>query len=309
MGLLEKFDTVRVENDNRISAEERRYCEAVQKSYEESGRFLIKLRDMLKQQEETQDSILSIIADRYSRPNFASIKTDRSDIDTAIENRHSDFIRHLFHYFARNHDVTINSNPAINNLVPKKPPVPDYYLWRVEKNNSEKMEEYEESVNKYKEEIENLSLNYTQVLDEVFAQLGGFSFEEKAITELKEKCRANVRPYKSWGGLSTQYDVCGDTIKLQYGCSQSSYSEDFSLTDSAKAVLRCVSFFENGTTHYIVKELNDIISNYRIENNIFEFSNLEKLRRIKLYKNRRVDFKFVSAEIAQQFVKEFMEEQ
>ena len=39
----------------------------------------------------------------------------------------------------------------------------------------------------YAQEMKNLHLSYSDVLEHIFAQLNGFSFQEKALTELKEK--------------------------------------------------------------------------------------------------------------------------
>ena len=61
--------------------------------------------------------------------------------------------------------------------------------------------------------IEYKYLDYNMILDEIFLQLNGFSFKEKAIDEIKKKARMPLRWYeyrKYWN-----YEVKGKTIKFK----------------------------------------------------------------------------------------------
>ena len=54
-----------------------------------------------------------------------------------------------------------------------------------------------------------MDVSYDQVLDQIFVQLGGFSFHDKAINEMKEKCHELL-------GTDTMERECMNRKSLSY---------------------------------------------------------------------------------------------
>lgn len=79
----------------------------------------------------------------------------------------------LVPYFERTYKILLETNRTKEVLLPKKPD-------RCTSFNSAKCEEYCDAV-------ENTELKYEDILSQVFIQFGGFSFQEEALNELKQR--------------------------------------------------------------------------------------------------------------------------
>ena len=63
--------------------------------------------------------------------------------------------------------------------------------------------------------LRHLPLRYEQIVDEIITQLGGFSFQERAMNEMLARCwKAGHR--KDWRTDKTveEFEVKNDTLKL-----------------------------------------------------------------------------------------------
>ncbi len=148
---------------------------------------------------------------------------------------------------------------------------------------------------------------YQDIVNEIFEQLGGFNFKEKAIKEIKDKCRDTI------------YNADKITIKKNKMSIQDFvwWHDDWrgkkglSYGDSKVSPLfKALSHFEAGETemlgYYInlYQELNrgeeeyDIFSKYELGYN--------KVESIKLYKNGKIDIVFQSTQDAIKFKNEYL---
>ena len=94
---------------------------------------------------------------------------------------HEHFINRLTSYFARTYSVDLSAQSITERLLPS--------------NNSKgifEREKAEEAEAAYHNAMRELALRYTDVLDQIFIQLGGRSFQEKAFWELQQRCCSAV---------------------------------------------------------------------------------------------------------------------
>lgn len=148
-------------------------------------------------------------------------------------------------------------------------------------------------------------------MDEIFVQLGGFSFQERAMNEMLIRCWKSGHR-KDWRTDKTveDFDVKNDTLKLLdsgYWCechSWRSYPE-WSASDGLKHVLEAVAHFQCGRMNEGHLWFPDLFM-HSTPNNVFPINNMEKVKNIKLFKNGRVDIKFSSAAYAQEFVENYL---
>lgn len=196
---------------------------------------------------------------------------DISHTEDRIKEFKNMFVSHIISYFQKAYNVTLNSS---------------------------------EILKKYKER----EITYQNIIDEIFEQLGGFNFQEKAINEIKEAARNTV--YNSdkitikKGKLSIQDFVYWNRY---------SWSDEHSLSwgdSKVRPLFKGLSHFETEETetafYYesIYKELNagdrtyDIFSKYEL--------GYEKVKSIKFYKNGKIDIEFETNEQAQQFKNEYL---
>jgi len=182
--ILNKFDSIDVKEIDKISKDDRIYCEMHEKIYKQAylaySDVLEKLKNIQQvQKEETklakENGILR--ENDYSAYEYVSEYSDggTSNIRRSLEKTTQKFISSIVHYFKRTYQIDIK---------------------------------YSE----YKDQTELLTLNF--VLDKyVFAYLDGFNFQEKAIDEIKQKAKTPQQYYeyrKYWN-----YEVKGTSIKFK----------------------------------------------------------------------------------------------
>lgn len=152
-------------------------------------------------------------------------------------------------------------------------------------------------------------IDYHTVLDIIFDQLGGMSFEEKAIKEVKDKLKE-----KCYNGYHDTWEIKVKGNKFTYTggyCSKETYFDyyNFGSTEWLRAFIDALAFNTYGEKTQVYS-LNHLYGSYsiRLEEDDFQngFSAPEVgVKHIKFFKNGRVDITFVDAEFCRKFVREW----
>lgn len=292
MNLIEKLESVEIKADNRISEKDRGFCEAQQTAYDAAREDLKRLDELWSEVSSNQWNILEDVADcSYDKERYIQIPgLSRSHIVDTLEKSHTHFISCLVDYFNRAYRVSISDRDIEEHLLPTEP---------LRYNHGD------ESRKQYHEKLRALSLRYEDIVDQVFVQLGGRTFDERAFSELQGKCHKGA-----WNSYqkTAQYTLKNDTVQLSYGCRYENWfgSERWEPNDSLKDILRGVAHFETGSYDSYPHSFSELLGWGRIECPLYEYSTCDKLRHIKLFKNGRVDIKFTSKANANQFVTEYL---
>lgn len=296
MDLLEKFESVEIRADTRISEADRIFCEAHQSAYENAGAALKELEyfwnDMVNQQKELLAPTDAASTNYLLSPD--GLKISRDAIQTQLCSLHSLFIGHLVSYFSITYHFSISSQDVEANLLPQKPPD----KWT---------DNCIELTKKYNQELSELTLHYNDILEQIFLQTGGRAFAEQALYELKKNCRRTA-----WNTYQKRADYTRKKSTLQfthYACSFRSYyraNGSWELTDGVKDVLKGIAHFETGGFSTIPGALAKLINGYYLDSSEFDFPGCQKVQSLKMFKNRRVDIKFATEQHAIQFVEEYL---
>lgn len=287
MNLLEKLSGVEIRPDSRISEADRRFCIAHQQAYDTAREELSELRQIWKEITEHQKEILDTATDE--KGGYAALSGfSSSSIRTKLEALPDIFISNIVRYFNRQYHVSVDTEPIRTLLVPEKPES----TWE------------KEQLKQYHTAMRELSLRYEDILEQIFIQLGGRTFMERAVDELKEKCHK-----AAWDTSSRiqKYEVKGDTIRFPYACRFDDWlgRPKWSLNDGMKDILRGVSHFETGQFEYYPPGISVLLGWDDKDESVFEFS-CEKVISLRMFKNRRVDLKFSSKAYASQFAAEYL---
>ena len=238
-------------------------------------------------------------------------RCEASYVLDAMKGRNRTFISAVVNYFSRKYNVELDEREIEEHLIPTGPKEPNL-PWGGYRNMSEdEIASYREELDTYKVEKEKfeqslrvLPLRYERVVDEIFVQLGGFSFQEKAMNEFLSRtwncCHSTYRDN------AEEFEIKNDTLKLTgYWCRCKDDSwrshDEWESTDSLKTLLNALAWYECGRMDEGNLWFPELFR-YDTERNFFETYNMEKVKSVKLFKNGRVDIKFRSVAYVQEFV-------
>lgn len=294
MDLLEKFATVQIQSDNRISKFDKEYCETQQKAYEAAIDSFKELATFWASVKKSQQELVgdsesptyhNYIASREG-PSISDIS-----IEKHIESLHFSFIEVVVHYFNRTYNVTVQSYEISNVLLPQKP----RDRW------SCNMEEAEQ----YHRQMQNIVVHYQDIVDQIILQLDGRSFSEQAFFELFTQCHN-----AAWNTSqqAARFERKKDTIRfIGYFCRFRGWPYDgWELEEKMKDILRGVAHFETGVHGILPCGFSNLLGYQDIKEDVVEFSTCGKVKQMKMFKNNRVDLKFRSADFAEEFITTYL---
>jgi hypothetical protein len=252
--LLNKFKNIKVENTSRIDEEDESFCKKFDTIYNETLQCYKNTLDSLvllyNKQIVTVNNSYDLDISMYGS-DFSISKV----IDSILKLKRS-FINNICHYFSNKYQVTID-----NVIIYEKHK--DIEL------------PYGNQTNKDK----TLSLNmityfhtdYNIILDEIFIQLGGYSFLEKAVDEIKQKAKMPLHYYsyrKYWN-----YEVKGRIIKFKV---------------NIKDIYPALYYYDSNETKLI---------------DCFTYNKIDDF---KSYENGNTDIKFLNSAYALEFATKYL---
>lgn len=293
MNAMDKLSAVVIQADSRISDADRNFCQAHQSAYEAAKEALMELGAVYKDITDRQEQLLPPAQNSYESKYIEIADLKQSEIEKKVQNLHSLFINKLVGYFNSTYNVSISAQKIKDKLMPKEP-------------DSNRFHYDEKLFEQYHQGLLNMTVRYEEVLDQLFIQLDGRSFAEKAFAELQESCHnAAWNSYKK----TPEYEVKGDTIRFTfYACNCDSWTphDYWNLTDAMCNILRGVAHYETGMFSVYPHDISVLLNNRYNMNPLTEFSYCSKVKQLKMFKNHRVDLKFESKSYANEFAEKYL---
>lgn len=300
MDLLAKFDVVEIQADSRISESDRRFCEVHQQAYDAARSCFMELAYIWEDVLSSQRNILSEAGTDYGSlntylPSHSDLEISTESIREHIQSLHYRFMNTILSHFSSKYHITIDSSIVEETLFPPEPAA-DYDDYQQKK----------AARKAYEDKKMSMVFQYKDILNQLFKQLNGHSFNERALYELKEKCHN-----AAWNTYQNQpeYELKKDTVRLTgFGCSFSTYRSHnpWELSDDTKAILRGLAYYETGDFSVYPASISNLLTHNYSSEDVAPFSNCRKVKQLRMYKNRRVDIKFTTAGYAKEFVSEYL---
>lgn len=283
--LLVKFEAVEIRAEHQILEDDRVFCKAHQTAYDDAKTALLELSilwsDILDGQKQalkgTGNSSETYVSARY----ITSLSQQK--IREQINTLHPTFISSIVRHFRDVYHINLYEEAIRHKLIPKEP------SWK-------HGPEYEQELDEYEKQMDALSLNYTQIVDLIFKQTGGRSLREFAVYQLKERCHTAV-----WCYGKCRYERKGPTVQISsmvYG--------SYDLCEGAKHILRGLAHFETEKLDIIPREFSEFFSYCGPSDSSYDFKDCQKVRKIRLFKNGRMDIRFSQEAYAMQYIEGYL---
>ena len=291
MGLLDKLEQVEIKADSRLPEDDLMFCETQQQAYDESRRALREIRQQWKKALQAQKDLLGTSSDG-SLPYFGSnYRFGITDINRELEKLHSKFISELTGHFNTKYRMTISVGAIQEHLIPTEP---DPY--KCDKDTS----------NEYHRTLRALALHYEDVVDQMFIQLDGLSFVERAFQELRTKCHKAAY----WSNSNAGYDRKGDTLRFGgyfCSCDERWGREEWRLAERMQDIFTAVAHYETNTFGRFPAGFSELLGYSDVSTSLLQFSTCRKLVHLRMFKNGRVDLKFKTAALAKEFAETYLD--
>lgn len=285
MSFLSKFSAVEVKSDTRISESDKRFCEAHQQAYENAISLLYELKFIWEGMLASQKEILQPVGEKSYQQYLvdgSNLSLSLPEIQKQIRHTHEVLIEKIVDHFSSIYTISLSRSDVKKALLPESP-------------GDRWSSHYEERLEKYEQEIENLKLHYDQIIEQIFLQTDGKGLWEQAEYQLKERCREGA---SSWG--SPDYTIKKHTIQFSRAV-----HGDRSLYNSTKDILRGLAHFETGQLGVIPRDFTCLFD-YRLPWETFECDDCKKVKKIRAFLNGRLDIRFTEDAYAVQFAKEYL---
>lgn len=317
MNLMDKFSAVEIKADNRISEGDKAFCLRHQAAFDKAGPALQKIADLLIAAQQEQREALQPKEDAPYREYLTcdGFSCDEDSVYKAMKRRNKTFIRAIVDYFRHKYKVELDAKEIVDHLIPASPKEPQLPRGGYRDMSDAEIDAFKERLSVYKAEKEKyeqsmrtLPLRYEQVVDEIFVQLGGFSFQERAMNEFLGKCWDASHSYR---GDKENFEIKNDTLRLTNNywcrCRDDSWRDypEWEPTDNLKVILDALVHYDIGQLERGAEWFPELFR-YSTEKNNFPINNLWKVKNIKLFKNGRVDIKFASSANVQEFVEQYL---
>jgi len=283
LSLLDKFNTVEVTAADRFSPDDMAFCEEEEKIYKEAHKIhtdiLVSAYAFFEKYEKNSQTRKCYVSEYSGGKDCAGINNYRNNVMDTNQN----FISNICNYFAKKYNVTIEKPKweAINN---------EYF-----------------GNNRLEVSLDIMPLNF--VLDSIFQQMGGRTFTEKALDEIKSSVKKCV-----YTEYNNKWKMAIKGVKLHIDGFYSSgfcniYKRyEISIKEKNNAFFKALTHFEYNSA-YIDSKYDKYTGNYTIreETGIYDKHAVisSVISTIKVYKNGKVEFEFIDSAKARLFAKNY----
>ncbi|MGG1338497.1 hypothetical protein ABE196_18915 [Bacillus subtilis] len=265
MNILSKLNEVTINNTNRIAETDIKFCENQYKQYVSAREALQQALNIIKPAYEEEKK-------SFNNPNsvyrcYLSNYDDIEPIKKRLGKIKEQFVYQVASHFSRQYKVTLDTE-----VINKKY---DVYL------------------------------THHDIIAEIFEQLGGFNFKEKAVHELIEASKATIYNFDKVSIKKASLSITNfvrwdswDGLRISWNSKKES------------SLFTALSHFENGDVKMLdslfnmYKEMEKGSKHYDIFSK-YEFD-CEKFKSIKTFKNGKITIEFKNQTLAQEFANTYL---
>jgi len=283
MSLVDKFSNFEVKTEERVSAEDKNYLDKLQELYDGTLTYYRRVFALYNEEKRKYtNDVVKLIG------NYNCVFADNMDVNKRACELQIGFTNQIYSYFCNKYKITIE-------------------------NDNKKAEEKKYDSYKYygelpKELIDELyeRQTYDTVLDDIIQKLGGMTFNELSVQQIKDRMKKAAFCYDKW-----RIEVKNATVKFDGAYVSKEWYQDKYKVHRGEflAVLPdALSLFMIGSPNCchmgFMRKYEIELDEDEMKQGI-EFPSGLKLKSMKFFKNGRLDMKFETPEYARAFAREY----
>lgn len=329
IALLDKFETIEIKNDTRLSDEDKLYCERQQQLY---SKVLKHYRNMFAEllvlKAKSDAFYLTVNTEneyfngnyKYKIYGYEFVEAKKDEFADTIKGVHNRFIEQIICHFRNKYNVKIDSKEFDKYFTKECPTHPDRGYFSYSRMSDEEIEKYKEELKQYEIEYDNYldciinaELDFNLVVDDIFVALGGFSFMEKVEQEIKQDAKnAITNSYRN----TTEYTlkngkISFDNLVFSRKCNIFNRYEISFDGNGYRAILRALTYFNANRAKTSIYDgwMHNFMGYRKTENDgIYGIHKVGStiVTHFKYFKNGKWEVTFDNHSNALKFAKEFL---
>lgn len=328
MNILNKFDNVEIKNDTRISEEDLKFCEKQQSLYFkilDNYKSIYNDLKIVQEKEKTlfkaieKENVYSMNDDVYKKYDYYFVTTNKEEFTKIIIDVHRTFITTIFDYFAKKYNVSLDKKSVEDITQIQEPDKIDDWYYRFRNCTPEEIEkfkernkEYEKELNKYRDKIIAAKIDFNIIVDNIFVQLEGYSFVDKAKKEIVDNCKlACFNKYRKYNYAGLKKDKI--VFEIGFNSHFDSIWKEYEATTNNyefKSIIKALTFFDSEENNYSIYDgwrCSFVYFSKREKDGIYGIKAAygNKVESFKFYKNGKWEVKFNTQEDAEKFFNEY----
>lgn len=284
MSLLTKFQNVQINPSNSIlKGEDKEYCEDLEKNYLSAFQF-----------HETHLEFFLINKEENKFLDFVGMS---QDVKSSIETLNKSFVEMVVYHFKEKYKITLDSSEIQSKIFPE-----DKITRRYMNEENEKFFKMEK--------LSKLKISLLKITTLIQDSLDGFSLNEKAENEIKEKfynslCKRYNKDKLDLKKNRIEFEYTSISFDNTWGDGKIRF--DYRSDTTVRSLFNALSLFESGSSTSLKVFEHFYSSDHHKSEYIFSEIpfELDKIKSIKFYKNSKMVIKFKSDEVAQEFFKNY----
>ncbi len=282
MGLLDKFETVEVSADKRLSEADIAFCRRQQLAYEKMRSVLLKIADLLDEAIKEQHEILKDDTNEDWNPYWDPCPAiggrccDGEAVRDDARRNGEHFASTIVSYFRRKYHVELDSSEICNCLGC---------------------------------DVCDTVLRYESIVDAIFVQMGGYSFEERAMHELLKDCW-DLTHIKDWrtGEYTERFTIKGRTLRLNMPCVRHNewLPGRYDIPTNTWTILEALGHYSGGKRGIGDRYFPELYFHSAEGDTFVPAVQMDEVKQIKLFKNGHMAIEFRDAGTAKGFAKNYL---
>ena len=295
MDLLEKFNAVEVKTDDRITKKDKDFCERHQAAYENAvTSYTEMLRLWLTLDERQKELLGDAQGEHYDRYMCGreDVRINNYGVKSHVDELHRQFIQTIIEHFCETRGIELNEYRILDTLL---------------KNPNDLLKAPEEAWSDMPRQ--GPLVRYETIVDLIYEQMDGQSFDEYAMSQLKDNCHDAVRGF---GRDSVEVERKKAVIRLRgrFCHMYLSYGrEEWTVQERLKFILKAAAYYETGEFGNVPEHLWELIKGETLHYGYVLFTDCQKVSELQMYKNGRVDVTFATEEDARLFYDMYLAEE
>lgn len=295
MDLLEKFSAVEVRPADCMTEADRQFCQHQQEAYQDAAGGFYQIAALWTDICDQQKKMLSESEDlgnKWKQKYLVSECWPEITVGAIMEHislLHKEFIFTVVSYLNDTYHLTVEAGNVADGLHLEK------YCYA----------KYEETVDW--SVFTPVILRYEDIVALILSRFDGRTFEEQAPYELVERCHQAAWRKKD---RQANFEQKKNLVKIFSGaCDYGYYNrhEQWHIYADAKNILKALAYFETGAFGQYPDGIDDLLSeDGYLWYDLWEFEGCDKLEKIRLFKNGRMDIRFTNEGYAREFVANYL---